>query len=203
MQCRCMGCVKKVEKAMVCIGSVSGVETSVADVDSWIVAVTGKVNPAKLCHWLKSRIRKDVKIVNPGPPVQNSMQKLIMLLGSSSEAKCAHITPSAPPLQDHMSWDSGVEADHQRLHLIEEKIRDLEKVRDTLKIKNLENELVAVRGELRKSREVVNGCKKALMDSALNQLEAYHKLEALNQSRCDSIVFCYLVSKSKPYLKFS
>ncbi|KAF0910665.1 hypothetical protein E2562_004659 [Oryza meyeriana var. granulata] len=75
MQCRCTGCARKIEKAMVCIGSVSGVEASVADVDTGIVAVVGKVNPTKLCHWLKRRIRKDVKIVYPDPPVQNSKQE--------------------------------------------------------------------------------------------------------------------------------
>uniref|UniRef100_A0A0E0M474 HMA domain-containing protein n=1 Tax=Oryza punctata TaxID=4537 RepID=A0A0E0M474_ORYPU len=185
MQCRCMGCIRKIEKAMLCIGSLTGVETSVADVDTGIVAVTGKVNPTKLCHWLKRRIRKDIKIVSPDPPVQNSKQKLMVLLGCSSNSKGAHSTPSAPPIQDHMSWDSVppiLQSNHQSLHLIEEKIRELKKVRDMVKIRNLETELVAVRSELKQSREAINGSKKAVLDSALNQLEAYHKLEALSQS---------------------
>uniref|UniRef100_A0A0E0DWX6 HMA domain-containing protein n=1 Tax=Oryza meridionalis TaxID=40149 RepID=A0A0E0DWX6_9ORYZ len=191
MQCRCMGCIRKIEKAMVCIGSVTGVESSVADVDTGIVAVAGKVNPTMLCHWLKRRIRKDVKIVYPDQQVQNSKQKLIMVLGSSSNAKGAHNTPSALPIQDHMSWDSVppiVQSNHQSLPLIEQKIRELEKVRDMLKIQNLETELGAVRCELKQSREAINGSKKAVMDSALNQLEAYHKLEALSHSPFES---CY------------
>lgn len=64
--------------------------------------------------------------------------------------------------------------------MIEEKIRDLVKVRDMLKIQNLEQELAAVRCQLKQSRETINVSKMALLDSALNQLEAYHKLEALN-----------------------
>lgn len=74
MQCRCMGCVRKIEKAMASIGSFSGtqplwllsfdyffwkyliamligVETSVADIDTGIVAVAGKVDPTELCQW--------------------------------------------------------------------------------------------------------------------------------------------------------
>uniref|UniRef100_J3MZW0 HMA domain-containing protein n=2 Tax=Oryza brachyantha TaxID=4533 RepID=J3MZW0_ORYBR len=185
MQCRCMGCIKKIEQAMVSIGSVSGVGSSVANVDTGTVAVMGNVNPTKLCHWLKRRIRKDVKIVYPDQPVQNSNQKLVMVLGSSSNANGAHTTPSAPPIQDIMSWDSvpsGVQSNNQSLYLIEEKIRDLEKVRDMLKIQNLETELVSVRCELKQSREAIDGSKKTLLDSALNQLEAYHKLEALSHS---------------------
>lgn len=84
-----------------------------------------------------------------------------------------------------MSWDSVppiVQSNHQSLPLIEQKIGELEKVRDMLKIQNLETELGAVRCELKQSREAINGSKKAVMDSALNQLEAYHKLEALFES---------------------
>ena len=64
--------------------------------------------------------------------------------------------------------------------MIEEKIKGLEKVRDELKIKNLENELIAVKRELKQSRKVVDSSKKALLDSALNQLIAYKNLEALS-----------------------
>ena len=66
--------------------------------------------------------------------------------------------------------------------MIEEKIRDLEKVRDTLKIKNLKNELTAAKCDLQQSREVISNSKKALLDSALNQLKAYEKLESLGRS---------------------
>uniref|UniRef100_A0A0D9XGE2 HMA domain-containing protein n=1 Tax=Leersia perrieri TaxID=77586 RepID=A0A0D9XGE2_9ORYZ len=204
MQCRCMGCIRKIEKAMVCIGSVSGVQTSVADVDTGIVAVTGKVNPTQLCIWLKKRIRKDVKIVYPDLPVQNNKQKLIMVLGSSSNAKGAHNTPSAPPLQDHMSWHSvppGVQSNHHSLHLVEEKIRELENVRDMLKIQNLETQLVAVKCELKHSREAINESKKAVVDSALNQMETYHKLEeALSHSPYG---LCYLVNKMHLHCKWT
>jgi len=65
--------------------------------------------------------------------------------------------------------------------LIEEKIKGLEKVRDVLKIKNLENELIAAKSELEQSRKVIKSSKKALLDSALNQLKAYRNLEALSQ----------------------
>lgn len=40
-----------------------GVETSVADIDTGIVAVAGKVDPTELCQWLKKKTRNDVKIV--------------------------------------------------------------------------------------------------------------------------------------------
>lgn len=106
---------------------------------------------------------------------------MVLVLGSSS--KTGDTTPTAPPFQDQMSWAQvppGVKSYHENLQLIAEKIRDLEKVRDMLKVKNLENELVAVNCELKQSRKVINSSKKALLDSALNQLEAYKKLEALS-----------------------
>jgi hypothetical protein len=47
---------------------------------------------------------------------------------------------------------SRVQSGHEDLHLIEEKIRELEKVRDTLKIMSLKNELIAAKCELKQSR---------------------------------------------------
>lgn len=181
MQCRCMGCVRKIEKAMASIGSFSGVETSVADIDTGIVAVAGKVDPTELCQWLKKKTRNDVKIVG-----SDHNQKMILVHGSSS--RTGDTTPSAPTLPDHLSWalaPSGIQSGDEDLQLIEEKIRDLEKARDTLKIKNLKNELIAAKCELKQSREVISNGKKALLDSALNQLKAYKKLESLSQSLCD------------------
>ncbi|XP_051189440.1 uncharacterized protein [Lolium perenne] len=186
MQCRCMGCVSKVEKAMASIGSFKGVERSVGDVDTGVVAVAGKVNPAELRQWLKRKTMKDVKIVCPDPPVENRNQKMILVLGSSS--RMGHTAPSAPPSPDNVSCalaPSGVWSDHEDVHLIEEKIRDLEKVRDTLKIKNLKNELTVAKYELRQSREVISSSKKTLLDSALSQLKAYEKLESLGCSLFD------------------
>ncbi|CAN6198808.1 unnamed protein product [Urochloa humidicola] len=185
MQCRCIGCVKKVEKAMASIGSLSGVETSVGDVDTGIVTVVGKVDPTEVCHWLKKKIKKTVKVVHPDSAIENHCQKMVVVLGSSS--KPWNTTPSAPPLQDDMSWDSAspVEVsqhDHKSLQLIQERIRGLEKVRDELKIKTLENELIAAKSELKQSRKVINSSKKVLLDSALNQLNAYTNLEALSQT---------------------
>jgi hypothetical protein len=111
---------------------------------------------------------------------------MILVLGSSS--RMGHTTPSAPPLPDDFSCalaPSGVQSDHEDLHLIEEKIRDLEKVRDTLKINNLKNELTAAKFELKQSREVISNSKKALLDSALSQLKAYEKLDSLGCSLFD------------------
>ncbi|XP_044378874.1 uncharacterized protein [Triticum aestivum] len=182
MQCRCMGCVGKVEKAMAAIGSFTGVETSVGDVDAGVVAVAGKVNPAELCQWLKRKTRKDVKIVCPHPPAENPKQKMILVLGSSSGT--GDTTPSAPPLPQHFSSalaPSGVQCDHEDLDLIEQKIRDLERARDALKVRNLKNELTAAKSELKQSREVISNSKKALLDSALSQLDAFKKLESLTQ----------------------
>ena len=110
------------------------------------------------------------------------LQKMILVLGSSSQG--GHPTPSAPPLQDGMPWalvPSGVQPDHDSLQFIEEKIRGLEKIRDVLKIKKLQNELIAAKSELKQSMRVINGSKKVLLDSALNQLKAYKNLEALSQ----------------------
>ncbi|CAM0952859.1 unnamed protein product [Alopecurus aequalis] len=186
MQCRCKGCVGKVEKAMASIGAFTGVETAVGDVDAGIVAVAGKVNPAELCQWLKRKTRKDVKIICPDPPAENHKQKLILVLGGNS--RTGHTPPSAPPLPDDLCCalaPSGVRSDHEDLHLVEEKIRDLEKVRDTLKIKNLKNELTAAKFELNQSREVISNSKKTLLDSALSQLKAYEKLESLGRSLFD------------------
>jgi len=76
---------------------------------------------------------------------------------------------------------SGVQPDHESLHFIEEKIRGLEKIRDELKIKKLQNELIIAKSELKQSMRVINGSKKVLLDSALNQLKAYKNLEALSQ----------------------
>ncbi|KAG2636619.1 hypothetical protein PVAP13_2NG461400 [Panicum virgatum] len=182
MQCRCIGCVKKVEKAMASIGSLRGIETSVGDVGTGIVTVVGKVDPTEVCHWLKKKTKKSVKVVGPDPAIENHNQKMVVILGSSSRAW--HTTPSAPPLQDEMSWalvPPVGQHDHKSLQLIEEKIKGLEKVRDVLKIKNLENELIAAKSELEQSRKVIKSSKKALLDSALNQLKAYRNLEALSQ----------------------
>ena len=107
---------------------------------------------------------------------------MILVLGSSSQG--GHPTPSAPPLRDDMPWalvPSGVQPDHESLHFIEEKIRGLEKIRDELKIKKLQNELIIAKSELKQSMRVINGSKKVLLDSALNQLKAYKNLEALSQ----------------------
>uniref|UniRef100_A0A453LJG1 HMA domain-containing protein n=1 Tax=Aegilops tauschii subsp. strangulata TaxID=200361 RepID=A0A453LJG1_AEGTS len=177
MQCRCMGCVGKVEKAMAAVGSFTGVETAVGDVNAGVVAVAGKVDPAELCQWLKRKTRKDVKIVCPHPP------KMILVLGGSSRIE--NTTPSAPPLPQHFSSalaPSGVQSGHEDLHLIEEKIRDLERARDALKVRSLKNELTAAKSELKQSREVISNSKKALLDSALSQLDAFKKLESLTQA---------------------
>lgn len=48
-----------------------------------------------------------------------------------------------------------------------------------MKIKGLQNELIAAKSELKQSVRVINGSKKVLLDSALNQLKAYMNLEAL------------------------
>ncbi|KAL6656438.1 hypothetical protein ACP70R_007264 [Stipagrostis hirtigluma subsp. patula] len=75
-----------------------------------------------------------------------------------------------------MSWalvPSGVQSDRENLQLIEEKTSDIEKLRDELKNKNLENKLIAVRCELKQSRKVIDSSKKALLDRAMNQLKAY------------------------------
>ncbi|XP_037452261.1 heavy metal-associated isoprenylated plant protein 9-like isoform X4 [Triticum dicoccoides] len=71
MQCRCMGCIDKIDKAMAAIRTFTGVETSVGDVGTGVVAVAGKVDPAELCQWLKRKTRKDVKIVRPRRPSDN------------------------------------------------------------------------------------------------------------------------------------
>lgn len=65
--------------------------------------------------------------------------------------------------------------------MIEKKIRDLDKARDTLKMRNLKNELTAARCKLKQSREVISNGKKALLDGALIQLHAYKKLESLSR----------------------
>ncbi|CAD6218235.1 unnamed protein product [Miscanthus lutarioriparius] len=182
MHCRCIGCVRKVEKAMASIGSFSGIETSVGGVNSGIITVVGKVNPTEICHWLKRKTKKNVKVVYPDTPIEDHKQKMILVLGSSSQG--GHPTPSAPPLRDDMPWalvPSGVQPDHESLHFIEEKIRGLEKIRDELKIKKLQNELIVAKSELKQSMRVINGSKKVLLDSALNQLKAYKNLEALSQ----------------------
>ncbi|CAD6261047.1 unnamed protein product [Miscanthus lutarioriparius] len=115
-------------------------------------------------------------------PMALFLWKMILVLGSSSQG--GHPTPSAPPLRDDMPWalvPSGVQPDHESLHFIEEKIRGLEKIRDELKIKKLQNELIVAKSELKQSMRVINGSKKVLLDSALNQLKAYKNLEALSQ----------------------
>ncbi|TVU10311.1 hypothetical protein EJB05_43834, partial [Eragrostis curvula] len=186
MQCRCIGCIRKVEKAMASIGSFSGIETSVGDVDSGIVMVVGKVDPTEVCDWLKRKTRKTVKVVSPDTPVENHKQKMILVLGSSSIS--GNTAPSAPPLQDEMSWafePSGAQSYHESIQLIEERIRGLERTRDRLKIKNLENELVSIKHKLKLSRKVIEGTKKVLLDSAQNQLKAYKNLEELSQSPWD------------------
>ena len=50
-----------------------------------------------------------------------------------------------------------------------------------MKIRNLKNELTAARSELKQSRAVISNSKKALLDSALSQPDAYKKLESLTQ----------------------
>jgi hypothetical protein len=69
--------------------------------------------------------------------------------------------------------------------LLQEKIRKLEKTRDALKIKNIENELISIKHELKQSRKVIQGSKRTLLDTALNQLKAYNTLEELSQSPWD------------------
>jgi hypothetical protein len=67
----------------------TGVERSVGDVDTGVVAVAGKVNPAELRQWLKRKTMKDVKIVCPDPPVENRNQVLTpRLLGQNEERYC-------------------------------------------------------------------------------------------------------------------
>lgn len=147
----------------------------------WPPSEVSVVDPTELCQWLKKKTRNDVKIVG-----SDHNQKMILVHGSSS--RTGDTTPSAPTLPDHLSWalaPSGIQSGDEDLQLIEEKIRDLEKARDTLKIKNLKNELIAAKCELKQSREVISNGKKALLDSALNQLKAYKKLESLSQSLCD------------------
>ncbi|KAM0885423.1 hypothetical protein ACQ4PT_030351 [Festuca glaucescens] len=86
MQCRCMGCVGKVEKAMASIGTFRGVERSVGDVDTGVVAVAGKVNPTEVSQ---RKTRKDVKIFCPDPPVENHKQVCIPpLLGLNEGHYC-------------------------------------------------------------------------------------------------------------------
>jgi hypothetical protein len=91
------------------------------------------------------------------------LQKMILVLGSSS--KSGNAAPSAPTLQDEMSWalnPPGAQPyHHESVQFIEEMIKKLEKPRDALKIK---------------------GSKKSLLDSALNQLKAYNNLDTLSQS---------------------
>ena len=111
---------------------------------------------------------------------------MILVLGGS--ARTGDTTPSAPPLPYDYSCalaPSGVQSDHEDLQLIQDKMRDLKKVRDTLKIKNLKNELTAAKFELKQSREVISNSKKALLDSALNQLKAYENLESLDRPLFD------------------
>ncbi|XP_037443018.1 uncharacterized protein LOC119322825 isoform X2 [Triticum dicoccoides] len=174
MQCRCMGCIDKIDKAMAAIRTFTGVETSVGDVGTGVVAVAGKVDPAELCQWLKRKTRKDVKIVRPRRPSDNR----------NKQKRSRDTPPSAPPLPQHLSRalpTSRVHSDHKDLHMIEKKIRDLDKARDTLKMRNLKNELTAARCKLKQSREVISNGKKALLDGALIQLHAYKKLESLSR----------------------
>ncbi|XBH94073.1 hypothetical protein VPH35_084910 [Triticum aestivum] len=135
------------------------VEMSVRGADGGVMAAVEK----------KGKIRKDVKIARPSPPSENHKQKMILVLGSRSRAR--DTMPSAPPLPQHFSSALAPLG----------KIRDLEKARDRLKIRNLKNELTAGRSELKQSRAVISNSKKALLDSALSQLDAYKKLESLTQ----------------------
>ncbi|KAL6844906.1 hypothetical protein ACP4OV_025565 [Aristida adscensionis] len=182
MHCRCKGCIRKVDKAMMNIGSFSGIWTSVADVDAGTVTVVGKVNPTEVCHWLKKKTKKNIKVVSTDSPIDNHTQKMIYLPENSSKTGSA--LPSAPPLPQMSSAvvPFGVQSEHESLEVIEEKIRGLETVRNKLKIKNLENELIVAKRELKQSRKVIDSSKKALLDSALNQLKAYKDLEILSHN---------------------
>lgn len=55
---------------------ITGVETSVGDVNSGIVTVVGKVNPTEICRWLKRKTKKSVKIVYPDAPIEDHKQVL-------------------------------------------------------------------------------------------------------------------------------
>jgi hypothetical protein len=57
----------------------------VGDVDTGVVALAGKVNPAEVSQWLRRRTRKDVKIFCPDPPVENHKQVCIPPLLSLNE----------------------------------------------------------------------------------------------------------------------
>jgi len=154
MPCVCPDCVVKVDKAMASIVNLRGVETSVRDVNAWIVAVAGKVNPEELRQWLHSKTGKDVKIVYPHPRPQNRHKlEMVLVLGSSSRTRATR--PSTPPQNLSRAPFSralamaGVQSARRNQHLVEE--RD----RNALKIKKLTNELTAVRCELKHSREVI------------------------------------------------
>ncbi|KQJ93996.2 hypothetical protein BRADI_3g07931v3 [Brachypodium distachyon] len=83
MQCRCVGCASKVEKAMASIGSFGDTESP------------------RALPMAEEEDKEDVKIVCPDPPAENHDQKIILVLGSSSRA-CG-TTASAPPLPDKLS----------------------------------------------------------------------------------------------------
>lgn len=53
---------------------ITGVETSVGDVNSGIVTVVGKVNSTEICRWLKRKTKKSVKIVYPDAPIEDHKQ---------------------------------------------------------------------------------------------------------------------------------
>ncbi|XBH77724.1 hypothetical protein VPH35_104152 [Triticum aestivum] len=57
-------------------------------------------------------------------------------------------------------------------------------IRDALKVRSLMNELTAAKTELKQSREVISNSKKALLDNALSQLDAFKNLSnpAINSS---------------------
>jgi len=54
----------------------TGIETSVGDVNSGIITVVGKVNPTEICHWLKRKTKKNVKVVYPDTPIEDHKQVL-------------------------------------------------------------------------------------------------------------------------------
>jgi len=48
----------------------------VGDVNSGIVTVVGKVNPTEICHWLKRKTKKNVKVVYPDTTTEDHKQVL-------------------------------------------------------------------------------------------------------------------------------
>ncbi|CAM0952867.1 unnamed protein product [Alopecurus aequalis] len=98
---------------------------------------------------------KDVKIVCPDLSAENHKQKIISGRGSCSGT--VSTAPSAQSLRRRV-----IQSDRENLQLFEDKIRDMKEARDQLEIKCLKNELDAANSEVRRSRDVISDCNKAL-----------------------------------------